>query len=112
MYLPNPYNRNLRWAYFMEESTATLHLADVSIDFIGMSNVKLTVVGNMRPATPDIVYRYASIAYTGSVYRQANFPTQIPVVEAPVIATPSSSSSSSAYVASALNHPQNSNSMQ
>lgn len=111
-FTPDPYIRSLRWAYFLEEATGLLHLAKVSIDAIGMTNFKLTVVGDMEPATPEIVQRYASIVYTGSIYRQAYFPSQIPVVEAPVFAYPSSSSSSPAYVASSsstLNHAQNSN---
>ncbi len=104
-YVPNPYVRSLRWAYFLEESTAALHIAQVTIDYVGTTNFKLTVAGNMEPAAPEIVQRYASIVYTGSIYRQAYFPTQIPVVEAPVYAT----SSSPAYVPSP-NH--NSTSMQ
>lgn len=96
--MPNPYMRNLRWAYFLEESTATLHVAQVTIDYVGTTNFKLTVAGNMEPAAPEIVQRYASIVYTGSIYRQAYFPAQIPMVEAPMYAT--SSSHSPAYVPS------------
>lgn len=86
-----------------------LHMANVSIDYVGMSSFKLTVVGNMEPASPEIVQRYASIVYTGSIYRQAYFPAQIPMVEAPVFATTASSSPSAYVPLSTQNHHHNHN---
>lgn len=94
-FVPDPYNRSLRWAYFLEESTARLHIVKVSVDLVGLTNFKFTVAGDMEPAAPEIVQRYASIAYTSAIYRQTYFPVQIPMTEAPVIAA---ASSSSAYV--------------
>ena len=99
-FIPDPYNRSLRWAYFLEESTARLHIVKVSVDLVGLTNFKFTVAGDMEPAAPEIVQRYASIAYTSAIYRQTYFPVQIPMTEAPVIAA---ASSSSAYVL-ASNH--------
>lgn len=101
-YVPNPYDYRTKFAYFLQESTGRLFMAKVTIDLASPTASKMTVVGDMEPAIPEICLRYASIVYTGIVCRPTYYPPHYPMTEAPVI--------TSSYVepSSSVSHNHNS----
>jgi len=78
LYVPDKYNPRIRFGYFLEENSAVLHIAQVSIEPAGFGKALVTLCGAFEPALPPTCVRYAALAYNNALFR-SEWPMKEPV---------------------------------